>query len=154
MRSLLACLLVLALLPVGAADPLPGPTPADLVRVVDGDTVEVRARIWLDEWIGVSVRLSGIDAPELHGRCPAEREKAAAARDYLSRLIEGHALTLEDISPDKYAGRVEARLLADGQDTAAALLADGLARPLEGAEAAFAKEGIELVALFDRNDFL
>jgi orotate phosphoribosyltransferase len=25
---------------------------------------------------------------------------------------------------------------------------------LEGAEAAFAKEGIELVALFDRNDFL
>jgi hypothetical protein len=27
---------------------LPGPIPAALVRVIDGDTVEVRARIWLD----------------------------------------------------------------------------------------------------------
>ena len=35
---------------------LPGPIPAALVRVIDGDTIEVRARIWLDLDLTTRVR--------------------------------------------------------------------------------------------------
>ena len=70
----------LALAPTLAhAEPLPGPVPAEIVRVVDGDTVRVRAKVWLDLHLDVLVRIRGIDAPELNGDCPEEREGAAAA---------------------------------------------------------------------------
>ena len=59
---------------------LPGPIPAALVRVIDGDTIEVRARIWLDLDLTTRVRLAGIDAPELNGACPEERRRAEEAR--------------------------------------------------------------------------
>jgi hypothetical protein len=52
---------------------LPGPIPAELVRVIDGDTIEVRARIWLDLDLTTRVRLAGIDAPELAWLAPAPK---------------------------------------------------------------------------------
>lgn len=112
---------------------LPGPVPAELVRVVDGDTVLVRARIWLGQQVTVSVRLAGIDAPELRSRCDAERAGAARARDFLSRRLAGGGIALADIQYGKFAGRVVARLLdRDGADLGAALLAEGLVRPYAG----------------------
>ena len=63
-----------------AAEILPGPVLAEVVEIIDGDTLAVRARIWLDQTIEARVRLSGIDAPELRGRCAAERHAAVAAR--------------------------------------------------------------------------
>ncbi len=112
---------------------LPGPVPAELVRVVDGDTVLVNARIWLGQRVTVSVRLAGIDAPELRGRCDAERAQARRARDFLIRRLEPGGIALADIHYGKYAGRVVARLLDNnGADLGAALLAAGLARPYAG----------------------
>jgi hypothetical protein len=52
-----------------AEDVLNGPVNAELLRVIDGDTIEVRARIWLGLDLTTRVRLSGIDAPELDGAC-------------------------------------------------------------------------------------
>lgn len=112
---------------------LPGPVPAALVRVVDGDTVLVSAQIWLGQRVTVSVRLAGIDAPELRGRCRAERERARRARDFLIRRLAPGGISLADIQYGKFAGRVVARLLdGDGRDLGAALLDAGLARPYAG----------------------
>ena len=112
---------------------LPGPVPAELVRVVDGDTVLVSARIWLGQRVTVSVRLAGIDAPEIRGRCAAERARAGQARDFLVRRLATGGVALADIQYGKFAGRVVARLLdGDGADLGAALLAAGLARPYAG----------------------
>jgi len=125
-----------ALTPRSGAAPrevLPGPVPAELVRVVDGDTVLVSARIWLGQRVTVSVRLAGIDAPEMRGRCDAERANAHRARDFLVRRLKGGGIALADIQYGKYAGRVVARLLdRDGADLGAALLEAGLARPYAG----------------------
>ncbi len=50
---------------VKAAELLPGPVTATVQEVIDGDTVAVRARIWLGQAIENRVRLAGIDTPEL-----------------------------------------------------------------------------------------
>lgn len=124
--------LLLAGAPAGASDGLPGPVPATVLRVVDGDTLRVRAEIWLDQWIEVSVRLRGVDTPELRGKCASEKAAAAKARDWLAAVAVGGVL-LHDIGPDKYASRVDARVVAaDGRDLAAGLIAAGLARAYAG----------------------
>ena len=114
------------------AAPVPETIPARVVRVVDGDTIEVRASIWPGHEVQVLVRLHGIDAPELPGRCPAERFKAEAARDLVRRLTRGRAVALHGVRHGKYAGRVVARVVAGKGDLATALLAAGLARRYAG----------------------
>jgi endonuclease YncB( thermonuclease family) len=117
----------------GARDVLAGPVPAEVVEVLDGDTIAVRARIWLGQELATHVRLAGIDTPELHGKCERERRLAAAARDLLaSRLVE-RRVTLQDVQFGKYAGRVVARVATEsGEDVADVLISAGLARPYGG----------------------
>ena len=110
-----------------------GPVLAHLVRVVDGDTVEVLARIWPDHYVETLVRLAGIDTPELRGRCPEETAMALRAKARLAALLAGQRLQLIDVRYGKYAGRVVARVLTeDGRDVAKILLAENLARPYDG----------------------
>jgi len=113
-----------------AEEVLAGPVAATLIRVIDGDTLLVRARVWLDLEVVTRVRLRGVNAPELRARDEGERGRAAAARAFVSGLAEGAALTLTEIGQDKYGGRVVARVAADGEDLGAALLAGGHARPM------------------------
>ena len=122
-----------------AGERLAGPVPAVVTRVVDGDTLEVRARIWLGQDLAIRVRLAGIDAPEAGSRCAEERALALRARAFLAeRLIPEPGgppplVRLRDIRNGKYAGRVLARVEASaGLDLGAALLAAGLARRYDG----------------------
>jgi len=114
------------------AEVLSGPIPAKLTRVIDGDTVEVRARIWLGQDIEVAVRLAGIDAPELRGRCPEERIQAEAAAAHLKSL-EGAQISLTNVRSDKFGGRVQADVFhAEMGALGASLMTAGLARPYRG----------------------
>ena len=116
-----------------AREQLEGPVTVEVIKIIDGDTIEVRAHPWLGVFIESRVRLAGIDAPELHGRCDGETALAARARDRLSELLSGGVARLDDIRHDKYGGRVRARVLdASGADVGAALIAAGLARPYHG----------------------
>lgn len=133
------CLLCLALV-CAAGTPhaesrgaIAGPVRAHLVRVLDGDTVEVLARIWPDHYVETRVRLAGIDAPELRGRCAEEIALAERAKARLAALLAGNRLLLADVHYGKYAGRVVARVLTeDGRDVAAILVAEKLARAYDG----------------------
>ncbi|MCW5698037.1 MAG: thermonuclease family protein [Bauldia sp.] len=115
-----------------AQDRIPGPVPADLVRVVDGDTLRVRAWIWIDQSIEVLVRIRGVDAPELRAGCPEERAQADAATAFLALAVGIGPLSLTAVEGDKYFGRVVADVDSAGTDLAAALFASGLARPYDG----------------------
>jgi endonuclease YncB( thermonuclease family) len=128
-----AVLAMFALLASGisaAAEIVPGPLPADLIRVIDGDTIEVRAHLWLGLELTTRVRLADIDAPELDGGCPAERELAKAARAFLTGTLSP-AVTLRDVRQDKYGGRVVARVLDSGRDLGRLLTEARLAIPLQ-----------------------
>lgn len=129
-RALILAVAMAAPAPALAADRLAGPVPATLLRVVDGDTLELRVQIWLDQELIVKARLAGVDAPELtRPGCPAERALAEQARDFVIRETAGEApLVLSAIEHDKYAGRVVASVTTGaGQDLSAALLRSGLA---------------------------
>ena len=124
----------------GTQNRLAGPVPAQVLSVIDGDTIEVRAVIWLGQVLSTRVRLAGIDAPELRGKCARERALAVRARDYLlaklaAKLEDGERawVRLRDIRYGKYAGRVLARVeTAGGEDLGRGLMAAGLARPYAG----------------------
>ena len=125
------------IVPVTAAgwrDPIPGPVPALVVDVIDGDTVLVRARIWLGQEVETRVRLDGVDTPELRGKCQAARRLAREARAFVQARVGGRQVILRDIQYGKYAGRVVARIQTpDGDDLADALIAAGLGHPYDGA---------------------
>ncbi len=113
--------------PVAADTPLPGPIPVEVLDVVDGDTIAVEARIWIDQRVVTRVRLAGIDAPEMRADCSDERALAEAARDHLAALVAQGAVSLSEVRYGTYAGRVVARVWVHGRDAAADLRAAGLA---------------------------
>jgi micrococcal nuclease len=124
--------LLLAVSGALAAEEVAGPVQADVVRVLDGDTIEISAQVWLGLRLTSHVRIRGIDTPELRGECASEKAMAARARDRLTRLA-GASISIAHIADDKYAGRVIAdAAAADGTDLRDAMLASGLARPYDG----------------------
>lgn len=121
-----------ALVSAVAKEILPGPIPAEVVRVIDGDTFKARVKVWIGTTIETSVRIDGIDTPEKHGKCAAGRAGAARAKARLAALLAPGA-TIENVSFDKYAGRVDARVRArTGADVGGILIAEGLGRPYDG----------------------
>jgi endonuclease YncB( thermonuclease family) len=122
------------------ASPRPSPSQevarayaAELTRVIDGDTFEARVRVWPGVDVTTRVRLRGIDAPEMNARCAAERIRAEAARDALAALLADRGLTVLNIGPDKYAGRIVADAATRRTpDVSGALLAQGVARVYTG----------------------
>lgn len=112
---------------------LRGGHPAEVTRVLDGDTFEARVRIWPGMEVTTRVRLRGIDAPEMHARCDGERTKATAARDALTKILNEGTVGISRIGQDKYGGRVDADVsTARTPDVSAALLERGVARRYSG----------------------
>lgn len=106
-----------------------------VLECYDGDTCTVTlSDPFLPAVFGthISVRLEGIDAPELKGRCPAERAMAADARTFLrGKIARAARIDLHHPQRDKYF-RLLARLIADGEDLSDSLVTAALARPYHG----------------------
>jgi endonuclease YncB( thermonuclease family) len=115
-----------------AGEILEGPVAAMVKRVVDGDTLAVRAKVWLGQEIVVLVRLRGIDAPELRGDCADEIARAGSAAAALASYVGAGPVTLRRIQGDKYFGRVVADVMGTQGNLSAILLRAGLARSYEG----------------------
>ena len=108
------------------------PVGADAVAVVDGDTIRAR---------GKTIRLVGVDTPEVgsHARCDHERALAARATARLRQLVAQEDLDLrlvpcacprgtEGTHSCNY-GRACGVLRAGGRDVADILIAERPARP-------------------------
>ena len=95
---------------LASPEPIPGPLlrtyPAEVVRVVDGDTFEARVQVWPGLDVTTKVRLRGIDAPEMSARCAEEQSKAEAARNALAAMLAEGDVGVTAVSLDKYGGRV------------------------------------------------
>ena len=132
-KILFISLLVFIAFSAEANDSIPGPVQAKVERVVDGDTVVVRARVWLDQEVVTHVRLRGLDTPEMHGKCADERQMAQDAKQFLEDHIGGQTITLSDVSFDKYGGRVLANAKTeDGRVVSEWVIAEGLGRSYGG----------------------
>jgi endonuclease YncB( thermonuclease family) len=95
---------LVTLSPAGHPKPAPDATTADLytyaaevIRVVDGDTLILK--IWLKpgHWLKEKVRLRGIDCPEL------DTPEGKAAKRFVETLVkEAEAITITTTKPDKW----------------------------------------------------
>lgn len=107
--------------------------PTTVTSIYDGDTFSVdltECPEVLCKRIGIRIR--GIDAPELRGKCADETDKARLAKQFLvGRLRSGQAIELRNVARDKYF-----RLLADvwigGTDVGTEMIQNQLARPYSG----------------------
>jgi endonuclease YncB( thermonuclease family) len=91
--------------------PFVPPIPSGIViKVYDGDTITVAAQLPYPEspLYRFSVRLLGIDAPEIKGKTEEEKAAAHKAQEALESLILQKTVRLENRSQEKYG-----RLLAD-----------------------------------------
>jgi endonuclease YncB( thermonuclease family) len=105
----------------------------DVIRTIDGDTFLARIHQREERDIVLRVRLRGIDAPELKASCREELEKAQAATDALRDLLGQGNVTIYNIGPDKYEGRVVADVATRRTaNVAAAMLVGGYARTYHG----------------------
>lgn len=80
----------------------------------------------------ISVRVSGIDAPELKGTKPCEKDAARAAQRLIESLLKNaKRIDLTNVGRDKYF-RILADVTADGQSIKAVLLKNKLAYEYDG----------------------
>jgi endonuclease YncB( thermonuclease family) len=103
--------------------------PVDIIRTIDGDTFEARVHLSPGLDLTTRVRLRGVDAPELKAACAEELELAEAAGEALRGLLGEGGVTIYNIGPDKYNGRIVADAATRRTDNvSAALLSAGHAR--------------------------
>jgi len=85
----------------------------EVLRVVDGDTVDVEFEVFKDIILRKRIRLAGINAPEVRGD---EREAGLKAKAWLiQKLNAGNVYVLTDGSTDKY-GRLLGTLFLVGEE--------------------------------------
>lgn len=125
-----------AVLTLMSCTPNPGPsTPsatapavvsAEVIAVVDGDTIDVRTR----DGTEARVRLIGLDAPEIGRDGAADECYAQEARDWLDAELYGVTVQLEadptQDDADRY-GRLLRHVYTDGQSAALGSIAAGAA---------------------------
>lgn len=95
--------------------------------VVDGDTIDVKARVWPGHVIEERVRLDVIDTPEMNGP-PCEKILARLAAEATRRHLAAATSIEIHIRKRDAFGRVLGRVLLDGEDLGERLLAAGHAR--------------------------
>lgn len=121
MRRLALAAAIVALLAVLAEERA---TVAGFATATDGDTLRLS---------GLSIRLAGIDAPELRQSCTREEKPypcGADAKAELARLAEGAVVRCRIEEEDRY-GRSVAACRAGGEDLGAALVRRGFALSYE-----------------------
>lgn len=111
--------------------------PCRVVSVYDGDTLTV-AYMWGRQLYRTTVRVYGIDAPEMRGGSKLETQAATQVGAYVRSMI-GNEVGVNLMRHDKYGGRVigrvevECDLEGNGpQDLGEHLIARGFAKPYTG----------------------
>jgi len=106
---------------------------ATVLSVLDGDTFKARIPVWQGVEIVSDVRVSGIDAPEIRGKCAYEKVKAKEATETMTYILtSAKSVTLQNVKEDKYSGRVVADVTVDGKSLASEMARTGLARQYSG----------------------
>ena len=77
---------------------------AEVIRVVDGDTVIASVDVGFDMWKKCNIRLHGIDTPETRTRDLNEKNAGNEAKDRLIELLEANdnKFVLDSVGLDKY----------------------------------------------------
>ena len=106
-----------------------------VVRVIDGDTVQVDASADMPpELASIRVRLRDVDTPETwKPKCERERRAGNAATAFVKqRIASAGRVLVRDPTWGKWGGRVIACLILDGRSLSKTLIAAGHGRAYDG----------------------
>ena len=110
-----------------------GNTEAKFLKNYDGDTITVNISSF-PKIVGdkISIRVNGIDTPEMRGTKGKLKEKARNAKKLVESLCrKAKKLELRNMKRGKYF-RIVADVFVDGKSVADILIKNGLAKPYDG----------------------
>ena len=112
---------------------IPPITEGKVVKVYDGDTITVATKLPYENspYYRFSVRLKGIDCPEIKTKNKDEQECAILARDFLRDLLMDKMVVLKDVELEKY-GRILAYVYYEDQHVSDMLCENRLAVKYDG----------------------
>ena len=103
------------------------------LRNYDGDTITFNLP-GLHPIIGekISIRVNGIDTPEIKGKCEKEKYNAKQAKDMAADILkDAEQITLKNMEREKYF-RIAADVIVDGENLADMLIEAGMAIRFDG----------------------
>jgi micrococcal nuclease len=106
---------------------------SEVRSIYDGDSFRVNINGWPDIiGKGIPIRVLGVDAPEMRGKCEAEKILARQAKQHTVALLRsGKMIELKNTQRGKYF-RILANVIIDGMSLADSLIKNGLARRYDG----------------------
>ena len=132
MKSLIITTLLVSF-PTQAVSQYGTVTVSKVISVYDGDTFRVNIDS-LPPIVGknISIRVNGVDTPEIRGKCQYEKNLALEARDFVrARLSNAKEIKLTNLQRGKYF-RVVANVVVDGVSLEQELLDNKLAYEYSG----------------------
>jgi micrococcal nuclease len=103
------------------------------VRNYDGDTITFNLP-GLHPIIGekISIRVNGIDTPEIRGKCEKEKYDAKQAKEMVADILkDAEQITLNNMERSKYF-RIAADVIVDGENLGDMLVETGVAIRYDG----------------------
>ena len=99
----------------------------------DGDTCYVIAPTLPEPLQKMSVRILGIDTPEMRAECAEEKKLALKGREFANNMFRSaEKIEFANLKWDKYGGRVLVDVYLDGKLYKDEIINAGLARPYDG----------------------
>lgn len=105
-----------------------------VVSVYDGDTMDVRVNIWPGIETEATIRIYGLDTPEIRTRSACEKVLGYKAKETLIQLFtDDKTVYLTDVKHGSFGGRYVATVtLPDGRTIPEVMITAGLAVPYYG----------------------
>ena len=74
----------------------------EVVKVIDGDTVELLIDLGLNTFAKIRARLLGVDTPEIfHPKTPKEKEAGIACKEFLKSIISAYPTLIVKTHKDR-----------------------------------------------------
>ena len=129
-------------------------TNGKVIKVYDGDTITIQFKLPYNKspLYKISVRLNGIDCPELKTKNLLEKQCSQIAKEKVTQLLINNVVELKNTGMDKY-GRLLADVYYKNKSVNNWLLINHLAVPYDGKAKQVPENWMEYYQKIDFQDF-
>lgn len=99
-------------------------------EVIDGDTFKGDAILPLDIKKGITVRVLGLNSPELHKGTDMEKAEGIRAKWKANSLLQGKTVKITTAGEDKYGRTLADVTLPDGTNFTKTMIAQGFGKAM------------------------
>ena len=103
-----------------------------VLRVVEGDTIDVNIDLGFNIWHRGRVRMAGIDTPESRTRNLEEKKLGLASKARLKELLKGQKVSIQCTKEKGKFGRILADVMVGDTNINKQLIDEGHAREYQG----------------------